>query len=303
MKQNRYNTLAELLSAGTTASAGALTYAAILGMVVGNKVSIDLDVDALEAARDAHRSAREAFSLGSAQFKTKTKATYGFVAGTRDVLRRTLGNQYSAAWVGTGFNNSLRIPRSVAGLEDITHSLQTYLGDHPALEVAGLNITAAVAEQTAGELTDAKTAVVLQKAAVGTALTNRKQKEKALRRRLRGTAEELNRLIGPVDDRWTAFGFNKPGLKQTPPVPTKLSAVLVGSGLSLKWEKAPRAEYYRIWLKVNGVDQELLPVGSPADPNFTIESVPVQSVVEVAVSAVNNGGESARSAVMQVTIA
>ncbi len=123
-----------------------------------------------------------------------------------------------------------------------------------------------------------------------------------MRLRLRGVVEELNRVLGPLDPRWEAFGLNQPGLKQVPERPGKVNVVVQAGGIAaVKWAKSARAEYYRIWLKVIGVDAEAVPVGSPADLDYTIENLPAGSQVEVSLSAVNNGGESARSEVVVVT--
>ncbi|MFN7140261.1 MAG: fibronectin type III domain-containing protein, partial [Limisphaerales bacterium] len=58
----------------------------------------------------------------------------------------------------------------------------------------------------------------------------------------------------------------------------------------------------RVWKKVQGVDEEFVPVGSPADRDFTIENLPCDAVVEIAVTAVNRGGESRRSAAITVQL-
>ncbi len=76
--------------------------------------------------------------------------------------------------------------------------------------------------------------VALKKSTAGTLLTSRKQKEKAMRRRLRGLIEELGRAMDPLDDRWIAFGLNKPGLQETPDRPTKVNVTLQGSSAAVK---------------------------------------------------------------------
>jgi hypothetical protein len=58
----------------------------------------------------------------------------------------------------------------------------------------------------------------------------------------------------------------------------------------------PRAEHYRVWKRVIGVEAEFVNVDSPTDANFTLENLPAHASVEIAVSAVNNGGESDLSA-------
>ncbi|MFN7140463.1 MAG: fibronectin type III domain-containing protein, partial [Limisphaerales bacterium] len=94
-----------------------------------------------------------------------------------------------------------------------------------------------------------------------------------------------------------------PGARSTPPAPENVSTTLVGhDAVAVKWEPAPRARHYRVWKKVSGVDEEFVPVGSPADRDFTLENLPSESVVEIAVTAVNRGGESRKSAVITVQL-
>ena len=73
------------------------------------------------------------------------------------------------------------------------------------------------------------------------------------------------------------------------------------TALSVKWDKAARAEHYRIWLKIEGTDDALEPVASSGDTDYTHEGLPSGTLIKVAVSAVNNGGESALSEVIEVT--
>jgi hypothetical protein len=78
-------------------------------------------------------------------------------------------------------------------------------------------------------------------------------------------------------------------------------ATLIGPGTAaLKWNAAARADYYRVWKRVNGTDTELLAVGSPADLGFTIENLPAASAIDIVITAVNSGGESPVSEVITI---
>jgi len=93
--------------------------------------------------------------------------------------------------------------------------------------------------------------------------------------------------------------LQKPGAEATPDVPQGVSAVLISpNAASVKWLAAPRAEHYRVWKKVEALDTEFVAAGSPADLDFTIESLPSHGTIHIAVSAVNNGGESAPSSLI-----
>jgi fibronectin type 3 domain-containing protein len=82
-------------------------------------------------------------------------------------------------------------------------------------------------------------------------------------------------------------------------VPRNVVAVLVGpTAVSVKWDRAARAGHYRVWKRELGVDEQFVAVRSTGDRDITIEGLPHNATIEIAVSAVNNGGESARSAVV-----
>ena len=118
---------------------------------------------------------------------------------------------------------------------------------------------------------------------------------------MRGLISELETVLDPNDSRWLAFGLNIPGAPATPDVPSHVTATLTGSTAAMKWNAGARADYYRIWQKVHGVDDDYVSVGSAADLDFDVSSLPANSTVELAVSAVNDGGESQLSAAVTVT--
>src|SRR5687768_9287934 len=118
---------------------------------------------------------------------------------------------------------------------------------------------------------------------------------------MRDMIAELKSRLTPLDSRWVAFGLNKPGAEATPEVPANVVAVLVGAtAASVKWGASERADYYRVWIRT-AVDQPWVSVGSDAGLDLTVEGLLRNTKTEVAVSAVNSGGESALSAITSVT--
>ncbi len=303
MQQKPYKTVASLVAAGNLVSSGAAAHAAGLGLVVATKPLVDADVlgvtngtaSLLQGKHDL-RGLRTALTL-------KQTDAYDIAFVVRDSLKRSFGRSYNVRWEGTGFTSTLVVPKSVARLEELLRSLKAFYTSNPQHEVEDV-ATAALVEAALTALSTAKEAVTVKRGAVRTLLAARKQKEKVLRSRIRGVVEELKRVVGPIDGRWDAFGLNQPGLKQAPERPGKITIVLQAGGkAAVKWAKSARAEYYRVWLKVIGVDDEAIPVGSPTDLDYMIETMPAASQVEVSISAVNNGGESARSEVVVVVTA
>ena len=299
MKQKRLVTIPELIEAGVRASGGATETAATITLVLNTKVTIDSDTAALIEARNLHVVANAELKGRKAVLKSLKAASREYIAAVRDTLKRTLGTRISPAWDTTGFVGSFEIPTTMAGLKDRLHALKTFLTNNPALEFPAFDVTAARATILLDELIASDVGLNAHKAIVGTALDTRRKKETALRRRLSGLVNELGQQIDPLDQRWTAFGLNKPGAKETPEIPTDVVVTLIGStAAAIKWPKSARADHYRVCLKIKGIDEGFVEKGRPVDPDFTLEGLPSNAAVEIAISAVNNGGESALSEVM-----
>ncbi len=300
MKQKALRTVAALISGAAKIRAGAAVHGESLGLVVGSKALMDADLEPLKLAVNAHLSAVIELRKRRTGMRNKVEAMDALLYAIRDSLKRSLGRQYSSEWAGTGFERSLQIPRSVADLLMLALHLKNFLTKHPEKGIEDV-ATAALAGVAHAELLAAHGAVTVQIGEVGTLLTARKRREKTLRLRMRGVAEELNRVIGPLDGRWESFGLNQPGIKQAPEAPKGVTVEPFNEVESqVNWERSPRAEYYRVWLKVRGVDLEPVAVGTPGDLDFMLEQLPPDSEGEVSVSAVNSGGESARSEVVVV---
>ncbi|MBA4149272.1 MAG: fibronectin type III domain-containing protein [Verrucomicrobia bacterium] len=297
MRQKAYNSVAALINAGTKLKAGAVTHATALGLTVGTEPLTNADLNGLTAATNAHLASQGVLRDRRTELQQAFNTAYNVAFNIRDTLKRALGRSYSPAWEGTGFSASLQIKQSVAGLEQQLRSMEGYLTDHAAIEVANV-ATAVLAADALAALTAANTAVTVQKGAVRGLLAARKLKEKTMRQRIRGVVVELDRVIGGLDGRWDSFGLNQPGIKQAPPKPVNVTVVVYGTKAVIKWDKTARAQYHRVWLKIVGVDEMATPVGSPADNNFAVENLASNAQFELSVSALNNGGESARSAVV-----
>ncbi len=224
----------------------------------------------------------------------------GFAALARDILKPTFGTQYNSRWDVTGFVGSLAMPTTVDDLLMLLEALKNFFTANPTLEMG--TVTAARAELMFDALSNANAAVANQKTVLNNLLLDKDVKFDALIKGARNLINELETLIDPMDARWLAFGLNKPGALETPEVPTNLSAILIGpTAAAMKWDASARAEYYRVWMKIHGSATDYEAVGSPADLDFTLENLPANSTVEIAVSAVNNGGESALSEIITVT--
>ena len=280
---------------------GLAQFGAAIGLVQNTEQKVRDDAAALVVARDNYEQGKAL--LASRREATRVAALAGrqFLILARDILKPFLGGSYSQAWNVAGYAGSLEIPRSTDGIQGRLQALHAFFVANPLRENAALNVTAVACQTLFNDIVAAQNAVIVQETAVKDLLRIRDEKAEDVRIRLRGVINELKQLIDPLDARWLSFGFNMPGAQATPDAPLNVVATLISpTAAAVNWAAAPRAGHYRVWKKVNGVEQELVAVGSPTDPNFTIEGLPANSTIEIAVSAVNSGGESQLSATLTI---
>ena len=263
----------------------------------------------MNAARMAAFAAALAFNNAKLLLRTKRDAlddarnsVRTFATLLREILKPVFGFELNESWLVVGFVDSFAISTKPEDLRRLLQSMVAFLTANPTREVAALNITAAHGQTLLTALEEADAAVTLQESQVDIVRVDRDSKFDLLRTKLLQLVNELSFVLGPLDPRWKAFGFNMPGAQETPDVPTGISVILVGpTAAATKWEASARADYYRVWMKLHGTEDEPTAVGSPADLDFTLENLPANSQVDIFVSAVNDGGESALSEAITVT--
>jgi len=266
--------------------------------------------DTVQLALTAARAAQAAYADAKTNKAALTTATTladsnakAYIGTVRKVLEVALGGEWSAAWQAVGFpNNSLAVPGTVAARQELLASLAAYFTAHPAKENAPLNVTAARGQALFIALGDARSAVNQHLSATAEAKAARDTAEESLRTRMRGLIGELETLLDDTDPRWAAFGLNAPGASATPDVPDGLVVTVgpAGSGtLYLDWDDAPRADRYRVWKQVVGVDVAAVAIATVDDSDATIHGLPVGKTLKLHITAVNAAGESAAGAVVE----
>lgn len=301
MKQIMVRSKSGLLNGLELAAQAAEKFGAAISLLRNTPLILRAVASALFLAAGNYDTGRQTLRTRRAELRSLLKATRRFLRKSREALKEHLGEEHSPGWIPAGYRLSFTISRKVDELVLHLQTLHDFLEANPGYENAPLNVTAAEADMLLEKLPKALFDFKEQEAAVVTLVQANKDAHTAARQQMSLLLDELTVALKPLDGRWKAFGFNLPGAAQTPDVPLNLVAVLLGTNaVSLKWDAAPRAEYYRVWKRVLGVEEELVAVGSPGDRDFTIEGLPAASQVEVAVSAVNNGGESQTSEVKKI---
>lgn len=301
MKQNITNNEATLLERGNAAADGLDDLAEALGMSPDVAARLREAGDNMIAARTGLQLGRGTLRTRKAAVQAAMAAARQFVTLLREILKPHLGNQYSQAWDVVGFVGSLAMPQTTAVMQMLLTTAKKFLTDNPTRENGALLITAAQADLLLTQLQAAVAALNAQLTTAANQRKTRKTNRVLLRLRLFALVADLKTRLDPLDDRWTTLGLNKPGARETPGVPEGFTATLVGENdILMKWPATERADQYRVWMRVVGPDTELASHSLRTELDCLLEELPRNSVVELALSAMNNGGESAKSTIVTV---
>ena len=292
----------DLLGSAVLVKTATEEYGAGIPMVQNTSANIGADINALTTAVNNLEAGKTAYTASRLVEDAIVKVCRDYVLFGRDMLKPQLGREYNSAYEAIGLIGTSKVPYTGLELQPILQSYKAYFAANPTLEYAALNITATRAQDLYDQLLTARSDTSTKKTELQILRDLRDTAAEKLRRRIRAVINELDFALDPLDARWTAFGFNKPGAKAIPDVPENISAILIGpNAVALKWEASARADYYRVWKKVRGTDNDYVVVGSPADLDFTIENLPVNSTIEIVVTAVNSGGETQYSQAVTIT--
>lgn len=219
-----------------------------------------------------------------------------------------LGESWNASWNAAGFTGgSLAV---AANPLTLLQQLRAYYAANPAHEtpnVQGVACTAAACEAAVQSISDAQSASNQSNTDSGTAYTNYQNGLKAGRARLSGLRDELNQLIGEDDDRWYAFGFDKPSDPSTPEVPANLTVVAGAAGsktLIADWDDSRRADNYRLRAVTKADGKEVAnEIAQDSQLSLTLGSVAAGAVVVITVTARNAAGESPAGNAVEIVVA
>ncbi len=293
--------LSDLFTLCEKAADGLHTHESTIGIMHNTEAVLRGELTAARAANNQFQAAKSAkLSTTDAQDTADANAVQ-FITAARDVLKTKLGASYSQAWDEAGFaSQSLAVPSTLSKRMELLKSLELYFTAHPTHEVAALNVTHAQAAALHEALSTAVSAVNAGRGDQRGKRDARDTTEEALRNRLRGLVGELTQLIGDTDERWLDFGFRVPNDERMPEVP---SALIVNGGaaghLVADWADAPRAERYRVYKQVVGVDNDFVLATTVADSDADLNTFTSGAHVRVKVSALNARGESQPSEIVE----
>lgn len=311
-----YDGVVELLE---DAADGAATLGAGVGLAQNTEPRIRSDLEALigkpagpGGVPPAVPGLKALLNTAKAVKTTKTAALRTACSNGRALamtcigsLKPALGTTWNSAWNAAGFTaGSLAVSANpMVPLQQ----LRAYYEANPNREVAninGIDCTAVACEAAAQAISTAQSESNDSNTAAGTAQANLATGIAAGRRRLIGLRDELSQLIGDDDERWYAFGYDKPGDSGAPEIPENLIATpgAPASGtFFLHCDDARRADSYRFVIK-NAAGTTVLAEKLSDEPEAMFNGLTAGANVSITVSAKNATGESQPSAPVTVTV-
>lgn len=288
---------ASLIVQGDTAYSGAEAIGDDVPLLINTALLIGTDVAAAKSAQLTYKTTRAGLAGISATLKTQRELAYDFCFKARDLLRVYCGRDWCEAWLATGFEDGLAVPRTYEGLREVLEALDNYFTLNPTHQNAAVGITAALANSQLVTFRAAYEAVNTRWALIETKKQARNTAVTALRKRLSGLCKELSQRFGDLDPRWIEFGFNMPGAATTPEVPEDVVVTaLPGAQLQVTCAPSPNATRYRFYYQRPIVDPAPIFAGGAEDPIFVIPGLTAGQVYQIYVGASNEGAESLLSA-------
>ena len=224
--------------------------------------------DALNTKNTAYENVIGAPASARSTRKAKTAALRTVQSNGRFLARTcirslmpVLGEDWNSAWQDAGFTGgSLAVPANpLPNLQQ----LRAYYAANPTKETANVNgiaYTAAGCETAVQAISTAQSNSNQSNTDAGTAHANYLAGFRAARTRLSNLRDELSQLMGDDDERWYAFGFDKPSDGTGPEVPENLVVTVGAPGsrtLLPDWDDARRATNYRLRAVVKATGQQV----------------------------------------------
>jgi hypothetical protein len=302
------------------AADGAHTHGVGIGLVHNSEANIRTDLFALvgEPAgpgnippavpgfKSVWNVAQTTKSTRTSNLRTACSNARTFVRTCIRSLFPVLGEEWNANWNAAGFTDgSLAVPASPLVL---LQQMRAYYYANPTREsvVQGIACSAVACEATLQGIGDAQSASNQSNTDSGIAYKNFQNGIKAGRARLSGLRDELDQLITDDDDRWYAFGFEKPSDPVTPEVPENLTAVAGAPGsktVIADWDDARRADNYRLRVVNKATTAEVAnEIAQDSQFSLTLGAVASGTIVVLFVSARNAAGESPASGGVEIIV-
>ncbi len=275
-----------------------------LNIKQNTEAAMRAEIATARAGTSAYNTAKSNKKTLTATLRIADSNARAFLKAARAVLTQRYGNHWTQNWEATGWpDRSTAVPSSQPKRMQLCASLKTYFTDNPTHENAPLAVTAANAGTLLTAISNARDACNSGLTLAGQKRADRDAAMENLKARMRGLIHELNQVLDPLDPRWDEFGLDQPGLPDRPDVPENLIITTGAPGVVLAdWTDARRANHYRVFIQVVGVDEEFRHLFNCDDSDATIPGLPAGKTVKVCVSAANDAGESQPSEAKEIVV-
>ena len=303
-----YDPLVQLLE---DAADGAHTHGVAIGLVHNDEAKLRLNLEALVGTPagpanvpPAQPGLKALWNTAQA-IKTAQTAALRTAQSNGRFLARTcirslfpvLGEDWNAQWQAAGFDGgSLAIPTNPLPM---LQQLRAYFAANPARETAniqGIACTAAACEAAAQAISTAQSASNQSNTNAGTAHGSYLAGLKAARTRLSNLRDELSQLIADDDERWYAFGFEKPSDSASPETPENLVLTPGAPGshtLLADWDNSRRSDNYRLRAVVKTTHVQVFnEIVHDSQGVIHLPAQPAGTELEITVTGRNAVGES-----------
>ncbi len=298
--------LDQLFTLGEDMADGCHNHEAAVGQKQNLEANVRPDLDAAVAAQTVYKTALSAKTdFGTAVIVADSNGK-AFISSARRVLANCLGENWSQAWVATGYpNNSTAVPGTQAQRQALLLSLKNYFTANPTYEVntTKLVVTAVRAGVLFTALSAARVAAADGNSDAGKKKVTRDAAEQTLRDRLSGLITELDQLLEDTDPLWLAYGLNEPGATS---LPDSVDGLVLTAGpagtVILHWNTPPRAARFRVFKQIDGVDPMPVNINTVSDSDATLTAQPSGKTLKIYVIAANDAGQAAASDTVTIVV-
>jgi hypothetical protein len=222
-----------------------------------------------------------------------------WLQGYQKMLQGVHGKRSNADWVAAGFApGTTSVPRSHHARLVLLQTGRAYLSAHPDYQtdlprkdLPPLQIRPAAALALSDQMTAALALIASRKGEQELCKNARDADLDALYTEVSEAIAEIDGQLEDDDPRYLQFGLNIPANPSLPEGVASLTATAAGPDKELlEWPYAARVEYFRLWVKREGVDEDFVNVADPRDLAYTLKNLPAGTVYAAYVEAENAAG-------------
>lgn len=218
-------------------------------------------------------------------------------------LKVVFTERWKAEW--EPFNmpvGSISKPKLFADKLAFANAYHAYLTEHPDQETPSLGLTAVAVKAAVDKLLPAIGLVQNAKANLKLRIGERGNAVRTLTKALNIVVTVLEKMA-PDDPRWRSFGLRLPSDPRTAEIPGGLTVVTgAAQGVTIRWAPSPRADRYRVYVKVKDSPEEPKRVARTNLTEVSIKDLAAGHSYAITVTAVNAAGESGKSEGIIVTV-